>query len=183
MDTPFMTLIAEALSNASLRVVRFEFPYMRRRRFEDKKPGPDRPPVLIQAWHECVTNLDVPASRVIIGGKSMGGRIATLCADALGVAGVACLGYPFHPAGKPEKLRVEHLLTLQTPCFIAQGERDSMGNRTEVESYGLPADFNMHWLADGDHSFRPRKSSGLTFEHNIASAAAALVDFARRFSN
>lgn len=180
MDTPFMDLTAKTLAEADLRVVRFEFPYMRRRRTEGKKPGPDRPPVLTKAWHDCVTSLDVPTHQVIIGGKSMGGRIATLCADTLGVAGVACLGYPFHPVGRPETLRVEHLLTLRTPCFIAQGDRDSMGTRTEVESYRLPASFDVHWLPDGDHSFKPRKASGHSFEQNVSRAATALASFARR---
>ena len=93
---------------------------------------------------------------------------------------MACLGYPFHPAGKPDKLRVDHLMTLRTPCLIAQGDRDAMGNRAEVEGYGLPANLQLHWLADGDHSFKPRVRSGHTEAGNLDAAVAAMVAFLRR---
>lgn len=176
MDSPFMETSALGLADFGLRVVRFEFPYMRRRRTEAKKPGPDRFEVLAQTWQEVVGELGDPG-RVVVGGKSMGGRIASMLADEMAVAGVVCLGYPFHPSGRPEQLRIEHLRDLRTPCLIAQGERDSMGTRDEVGSYPLSAQVRLHWLVDGDHSFKPRRRSGLSSEQNMASAIAAAGQF------
>ena len=96
----------------------------------------------------------------------MGGRIASLIADEANVAGLVCLGYPFHPSGKPDKLRTEHLNTIKTPTLIIQGERDALGNKDEVAGYELSKKIKIHWLPDGDHSFKPRKASGRTLEEN-----------------
>jgi predicted alpha/beta-hydrolase family hydrolase len=118
------------------------------------------------------------AARLVIGGKSMGGRIASMVADDAGVAGLVCLGYPFHPPGKPDKLRVEHLRALRTPTLIVQGERDALGHRDEVAGYALSPAIRLHWLADGDHSFKPRKASGRTEAENCEEGAAAVAEFA-----
>ena len=96
---------------------------------------------------------------LLIGGKSLGGRIASLVADETEVAGLVCLGYPFHPTGKPEQLRIEHLKSIHTTTLIVQGERDPFGNRQEVAGYKLSKHIRVHWLPDGDHSFKPRKAS------------------------
>src|SRR5258706_4950596 len=101
MDTPFMTKVAGGLGECGIRWVRFEFPYMAARRTGGKRGAPDRPPVLLGTFREVVSQLG-GGDRVFIGGKSMGGRIATMVADELGVRGVVCFGYPFHPPGKPE---------------------------------------------------------------------------------
>jgi predicted alpha/beta-hydrolase family hydrolase len=182
MDTPFMDAMASGLAVTGLRVARFEFPYMAKRRADGKRRGPDRKPVLLETWREVVTQLE-PAGRLIIGGKSMGGRIASELAagDAaeLGISGVACLGYPFHPAGKPEKLRTEHLRAFPIPLLIVQGERDTLGNRAEVEGYDLDKSIEFVWLPDGDHSFKPRKKSGHTEAENLAAAIDAVAAFAR----
>ncbi len=90
-----------------------------------------------------------------------------------------CLGYPFHPAGKPERLRVAHLASLRTPTLIVQGERDTLGSRAEVEGYRLSRAIRLRWLADGDHSFVPRKASGETVEGHLEAAADAVVEFVR----
>ncbi|HZZ78725.1 MAG TPA: alpha/beta family hydrolase, partial [Gemmataceae bacterium] len=115
--------------------------------------------------------------RLVIGGKSMGGRIASLVADDAGVAGLICLGYPFHPVGKPDKLRVEHLKAIKTPTLIVQGERDSFGNRADVGQYKLSPAVRVHWLKDGDHSFKPRKSSGETEQSNLDAALDTINTF------
>src|SRR5947209_18352568 len=99
---------------------------------------------------------------LVIGGKSMDERIASLVADEAGVAGLICLGYPFHPVGKPDKLRVAHLRTIKTPTLIVQGERDPFGSREEVAEYELSPTVQVKWMKDGDHGFKPRKSSGTT---------------------
>lgn len=182
MDTPFMEAMASGLAAAGLRVVRFEFPYMAKRRDDGKRRGPDRKPVLLEAWRDVVTALG-PAERLIVGGKSMGGRIASelaACEAAeLGISGVACLGYPFHPAGKPEKLRTEHLRAFPVPLLIVQGERDALGTRADVEGYDLDKAIEFVWLPDGDHSFKPRKKSGHTEAENLAAAIDAVAAFAK----
>jgi uncharacterized protein len=180
MDTPFMTFFAEGLAARGWRVVRFEFPYMARRRREDRRPPPDRQPVLLETWRRVIDALD--PDRLVIGGKSMGGRMASLLADDARVRGLACLGYPFHPAGKAERLRTEHLATLRTPCLICQGTRDALGNAEEVAGYALSPSIRLHWAADGDHDLKPRKASGRTAEQNWSDALDALDGFFRSLS-
>lgn len=177
MGSEFMAVIASGLAAHGIRVVRFEFLYMRERRLTGRKRPPDREPKLRVAWLDVIDELK--AEGIVIGGKSMGGRIASLIADEAGVAGLVCLGYPFHPTGKPDRLRVDHLRELTTPTLILQGERDAFGNRAEVTSYDLPKTIRVEWLPDGDHGFKPRKASGLTQTENWAAAieqSAAFVN-------
>lgn len=178
MDSPFMNEMAGELAKSGLRVARFEFPYMAKRRIDGKKRGPDRAPVLIEYYGEVVRALGGP-EKLIIGGKSMGGRIASMVADDLGVAGLVCLGYPFHPPGKPENLRTEHLKTLKTPSLICHGTRDPFGSPDEIAGYGLSDRIALHWVEDGEHDFKPRKSSGRTQSQNIADAATTISRFAK----
>lgn len=174
-DTPFMTTIAEGVAQAGMRVIRFEFPYMQKRRVDGVRRGPNAAAILQKRWRAVVQALR-PAP-LFIGGKSMGGRIASMLADELNVEGLICLGYPFHPAGRPERLRTEHLRTLKTPTLILQGSRDPMGKREEVAGYTLAETIQVRWLEDGDHSFRPRKRSGLTEAQHLNTAIAAIVSF------
>lgn len=176
MDSPFMAAFAAGLAERGLRAVRFEFPYMARRRAEGTKRPPDRAPVLTACWHEVIDTLG--PEKLVIGGKSMGGRMASMVADEAGVKGLVCLGYPFHPPGKPERLRTEHLETLKTPALFLQGERDALGKREEVADYALSAAIRLVWLPDGDHGFKPRKASGRTEAENWQDAIAAMADFA-----
>jgi uncharacterized protein len=175
MRTAFMETIAGGLAERGFRVARFEFPYMAGRDRTGRKRPPDREPVLRAAWLSVIEMIG--RERLVIGGKSMGGRIASLVADEAGVAGLVCLGYPFHPTGKPDKLRIEHLAKLTTPALFVQGERDPFGSRGEVTAYGLPAAIRIRWLADGDHSFQPRKSSGRTETQNMSAAIEAVARF------
>ncbi|MCY2989454.1 MAG: alpha/beta fold hydrolase [Planctomycetota bacterium] len=178
MDTDFMNAFAEGLADHDFRVVRFEFPYMAERRQTGKRRPPDREPVLRQTWLDVIASVE--AKTLFIGGKSMGGRIASLIADEASVAGLICLGYPFHPTGKPDQLRVEHLQAIKTPTLILQGERDSFGNAGEVRGYELSSQIRLHWLPDGDHSFKPRVSSGHTQEENRRDAISVIASFVRR---
>lgn len=180
MDSPFMETMATALGAAGLRVGRFEFPYMARRRTTGKRAGPDRLPVLCESWRQAVDGID--RTRLIVGGKSMGGRIASMIVDEIGAAGLVCLGYPFHPSGKPEKLRTEHLAGLRTPSLFCQGERDPLGSRDEVAGYELSPAIRLEWLSDGDHGFKPRKKSGRTLEQNLAEAVTAVSGFIHSLS-
>ena len=177
MDSQFMEQIASGLVEAGLRVARFEFPYMVKRRGDGKRRPPDRAPVLIETYLKVAAELG--PDNLIVGGKSMGGRIASMVADEVGVAGLVCLGYPFHPPGKPEKLRNEHLETLKTPALILQGERDTFGNREEVGAYTLSRSIRVDFLPDGDHDLKPRKASGRTREDNWRSAIEAVQAFSR----
>ncbi len=180
MDTPWMDRISAMIAEGGVRVFRFEFPYAVEQRATGNRRAPNTERVLRQAWIEVIEELG-PAG-LVIGGKSMGGRFASMVADEAGVAGVICLGYPFHPPGKPERLRTAHLEAIETAVLIAQGERDTFGRRDEVEGYELPDRVRVHWLRDGDHSLKPRKSSGRTLEENLTEAAAAVVDFASEVS-
>src|SRR5437764_3881930 len=136
MDTPFMTTVARELGQRGIRVIRFEFPYMAARRTGGKRGAPDREPVLLNSWREVVAELG-GGPRLFIGGKSMGGRMATLVADELGVRGVLCFGYPFHPPGQPAKVRTAHLEKLVTPMLVLQGQRDSFGTPNDIAGYNL----------------------------------------------
>lgn len=175
MDTPFMAAFAEGLAAHGTRVVRFEFPYMAERRRTGKRRPPEREPVLRATWHEVIEKLG--AKNLVIGGKSMGGRIASMVADEACVRGLVCLGYPFHPTGQSDKLRVDHLRELKTPTLIVQGERDPFGTKSEVANYKLSKAIQLHWLADGDHSFKPRKSSGRTEHENWDEGIEAVAAF------
>lgn len=176
MDSNFMNIVAEGVANSGIKVIRFEFPYMKERRLTGKKRPPDRQPVLLASWQELIDQLGGPEN-LIIGGKSMGGRMASLLAAELNVKGLVCLGYPFHPVGKPDRLRTDHLYGVSVPTLMVQGERDALGNKEEVCGYELPAAFQFCWLPDGDHDFKPRVRSGYTHDHNLEKAIAAVVDF------
>ncbi len=183
MDSPFMAAMATGLSQRDWGVVRFEFPYMQRSRQTGKKAAPDRFPVLEACFLEQITAL-VDRPGLIIGGKSMGGRVASQLLEPLGpssnVRGCVCLGYPFHPPGHPEKLRTDHLMALASPLLVLQGERDTFGKPKEVEGYQLPAAISVAWIPDGDHSFKPRKSSGRSLDQNLALAIDRMDGFAKQ---
>ncbi len=178
MDSPFMEDVARGLAAGSFRVVRFEFPYMQEYRRTRRRTRPDQPSVLEECWAQVVEQ-EGPASRLVIGGKSMGGRIASMVADRLGVKGLVCMGYPFHPTGRPGVLRVSHLKELRTPTLILQGERDSLGAREEIAGYALSASIRVVFLPDGDHSFKPRKSSGRTYDQNLRQAVNETLQYCR----
>jgi uncharacterized protein len=175
MDTPFMDTVASGVAAAGTGVLRFEFPYMARRREDGKRRPPDRQPVLLDCWRSIFQS--VPSGRVAIGGKSMGGRMASLIADEVGAAAVVCLGYPFHPPGKPDRLRTEHLGAMTTPTLVLQGERDPFGTRSEVAGYALADSIRVHWLQDGNHDLAPRRKSGRTSEQNLSEAIEEIVKF------
>jgi len=176
-DAPFMTQVASGLAERGLRVARFNFPYMDKIEETGKRRPPDRPPILMQTWRNVIA--EIGAKTLIISGKSLGGRIASLVADEAGVLGLSALGYPFHPTGKPGKTRTAHLATLQTPTLICQGTRDLFGTLADVSTYNLSPAIRLHWLEDGDHGFKPRKVSGRTEIQNVADAIAALTIFAK----
>jgi hypothetical protein len=178
--SPFMDSVAHRLAAYGLRVIRFAFPYMVRIEAEGRRRPPDREPVLMDSWRHVLQRVALPPAQVFIGGKSMGGRIASLIADETDVAGLVCLGYPFHPPGHPDRLKGRHLAQLQTPTLICQGERDPFGTRTDVAGYRLSSAIELVWIGDGEHSFKPRKRSGRTHADNLAQATVAVAEFVGR---
>ena len=172
MDSDWMTGMAERLAARGLNVLRFEFPYMAQRRLDGGKRPPNQQAKLLDCWREVYAEVRRHvAGRLAIGGKSMGGRMASLVADELGVDALVCLGYPFYASGKPEKPRVAHLTELHTPTLIIQGERDALGNREAVESYTLAGSIELFWLVAGDHDLKPLKASGFSHQQHLDAAA------------
>ncbi|HWK64516.1 MAG TPA: alpha/beta family hydrolase [Rhizobiaceae bacterium] len=185
MDSGSMTATAQALAARGFRVARFEFSYMASRRQGARKPPP-RAETLNPEYREAVAELGA-AGPLIIGGKSMGGRIASMVADDLhqqgAIAGLLCLGYPFHPPGKPDQLRTKHLAGLKTPTLICQGTRDEFGTRDEVAGYTLSPAIEILWLEDGDHDLKPRKSvSGFSAADHLATLARAVSGWSARIA-
>jgi predicted alpha/beta-hydrolase family hydrolase len=186
-QSDFMTDMASRIADEGIYVVRFDFPYMIKRQEDGKKRPPDRAPKLIAAWQDIIADLARPC---VIGGKSMGGRIASMVAndaeidnsegvDAL-IKGCTSLGYPFHPPGKPEKERTSHLQTLRKPLLMVQGTRDTMGTKDDVAGYTLDKGIEFEWLEDGNHDLKPRKATGVTYEEHLDRTAKAVATFVKR---
>lgn len=172
MDSEWMTAMAERLAARGVNVLRFEFPYMAQRRVGGGKRPPNQQAQLLTCWREVYAQVRRHvAGPLAVGGKSMGGRMASLVADELGAEMLVCLGYPFYAAGKPQKPRVAHLAELKTPTLIVQGERDALGNRATVEAYALASTIEVFWLVTGDHDLKPLKVSGVTHEQHLEVAA------------
>jgi predicted alpha/beta-hydrolase family hydrolase len=185
MDSPFMEAISAALAAEGVTVIRFEFAYMAARRTGARKPPP-RADRLMSEFIDALEGINTTGP-LFIGGKSMGGRVASLVAKDLfrsgRIAGLVCLGYPFHPPGKPDSLRTAHLEALTVPALICQGTRDPFGTRDEVAGYGLSKTIRFHWLEDGDHDFKPRKKSGLTQAEHIGAAARAIAHWMKTLAS
>jgi len=185
MSSAWMGHMSRLLADGGLRVVRFDFAYMTARQETGSKRPPPKAETLIAEYEAAVAALLAArhdGQRLVIGGKSLGGRVASLAAQSLfdreKIAGLVCLGYPFHPPKQPEALRTAHLKTLTCPTLIVQGERDPFGGPSEVAGYGLSPSIAVHWATDGDHDLKPRRSSGATLESNLADAVREIVRFA-----
>nr|WP_298099283.1 alpha/beta family hydrolase [uncultured Shinella sp.] len=175
MDSAAMNAATAALAAEGLRVARFEFSYMAARRIDGSRKPPPKAETLNPEFQAAVKSLGAKGP-LVIGGKSMGGRVASMVADGLHtkgkIAGLLCLGYPFHPPEKPAQLRTAHLMDLKVPTLICQGTRDPFGTKDEVPGYGLPERIRMLWLEDGDHDLKPRKSvSGFSAADHLATMA------------
>lgn len=186
MTSSFLETIAALLANRGIAVTRFEFAYMAARRTGGKRRPPPRAELLVPEYRSAVEEVRqrlAKGQELLIGGKSMGGRVASLLADELftegRISGLVCLGYPFHPPGKPDQLRTEHLVDLKTPALIVQGERDPFGSRAEVEQMALSPSIRVHWAGDGDHDLGPRGGKGFTRRGNLDAAADAVANFAK----
>ena len=173
MDSSWMNELCRLLGDRDIRTARFEFAYMAGRRLGARRPPP-KAELSMGEYRDAVAEIvAIAGSPVVIGGKSYGGRVASMVADELSatgsVSGLVCLGYPFHPPGKPEAVRTAHLLALQTPALICQGSRDPFGGQDVVAGFGLAPTIEVHWF-DGDHDVQPRT--------RLASVADAVAAFA-----
>ncbi|MFT5787944.1 MAG: putative alpha/beta-hydrolase family hydrolase [Shewanella sp.] len=181
MHHEFMTTMASGLAQADARIVRFNFPYMRANAIDGKRRPPDRAPKLIAdyALQLSILKRQFKPSKVYLVGKSMGGRMSAILAESLAVDGVVCLGYPFIPlkGGEP---RLEPIEKCTAPILVIQGERDKFGHKGLVETWPVMEKVQLHWLTDGDHSFKPRKSSGTTLEANLAQAISLIQAFIKQ---
>jgi predicted alpha/beta-hydrolase family hydrolase len=185
MTSPFLETVARLIAERGVTVHRFEFAYMAARREGGKRKPPPKAERLVDEYVAVVTELRPKLSAeatLLIGGKSMGGRVASMCSDEIfkggSIAGLVCLGYPFHPPGKPDALRTAHLEHLRCPALFVQGERDPFGGRSEVETYKLSKTIRFCWIGDGDHDLGPRGASGFTRAGNLAAATDAIAAFA-----
>ena len=158
---PFMVTCARGLAERGIDVVTFDFPYM-----AQKRRVPDKAPVLEASFRETVAEARQrvgPDRRLFIGGKSLGGRMAThLAAEGLDhLRGLVLLGYPLHPPGKPEQPRVAHLPRITVPVFIVQGDRDAFGTPDEVRpAFAGVARTTIHVVEAGDHSLKVPRTAG-----------------------
>ncbi|WP_018983951.1 alpha/beta fold hydrolase [Salinimonas chungwhensis] len=178
-QTAFMTQMADYLAARNIEVWRFNFPYMQTMQATGKRRPPDRMPTL--ETHFLAVLNQIADSEVslplFVGGKSMGGRVATHILSQSHALGAVVLGYPFHPPARPDKLRTEHFAQLSKPVCICQGERDTFGTRAEIDSYHLPDTVSVSFLPDGDHSLQPRRRSGKTLDDNMQQTAQIAATF------
>jgi len=183
MNHEFMSQVASLLNDKHISVLRFNFPYMVKRAEDGKRRPPDRMPKLIEHFVSVISNIETKLP-LFIGGKSMGGRVAATLMNKTVSEGVfnqlkggVCLGYPFHPQKKPEKLRLEPLQENQKKLLIIQGERDALGNKEEISGYQLSPLCQLLFLEDGDHSLKPRVKSGFTHQQHINTCVLAIESF------
>lgn len=189
ITSPFMEAMSELLANRDVAVTRFEFDYMAQRRDGGKRRPPPKAEKLMPEYENMIAAVSARKTRgqkLIIGGKSLGGRVASMVAEdqfrSGAIAGLVCLGYPFHAPATPDKLRIAHLESISCLALIVQGTRDPFGTQAEIEQLHLSPAIKFHWLGDGDHDFGPRGASGFTRSGNLADAADAVTAFVRALS-
>jgi predicted alpha/beta-hydrolase family hydrolase len=173
---PVLRSVASALADAGVPSLRFDYPYR-----VAKKRSPDRPPVLERATRDAAAELakrsGLPAERLVLGGRSMGGRYCSLVVGdkelPVPALGLLLLGYPLHPAGQPDRLRVEHFTRLRVPCLFVSGTRDSLASRPGLTKAAkkINGTVSFHWLDSADHGYRPLKSSGRSLQDVVAEVA------------
>lgn len=186
MTSPFMDAMAERLAARAIAVARFEFAYMAARRHAGPKKPPPRADRLVG---EYLGKIEAAAAEsgdlpLLIGGKSLGGRVAAMAAAdpqvAERAAAVVCLGYPFHAPGNATDLRLDPLREARLPVLVCQGDRDPFGSAREIPGWELPAGISLTYLEDGDHDFKPRGRAPATWKGNLDAAADTVVAFLDR---
>ena len=184
MRAATLARVADALAGARVPSLRFNYPYR-----DAGRKSPDRAAVLEAATREAAAELarqtKLPPQRLVLGGRSMGGRYCSLIVgaddDRVPALGLLLLGYPLHAAGKPDQPRVEHFPRLRVPCVFVSGTRDSLASQDALTDAvkAIKGPVAMHWLESADHGYRPKKSSGRTVEDVAAEVAEASADWVR----
>jgi predicted alpha/beta-hydrolase family hydrolase len=187
MHSDFMVHLSQSLISRGYQVLRFNFLYMQANMQDGKRRPPDRAPKLLAHFDSVLALVqqkialgELKPSKIYLMGKSMGGRMAAslmmTAPESLPIAGVICLGYPFIPlkGGEP---RLEPINECQVPVLIIQGDRDKFGTAAQAVTWPIKSKVQWCWLKDGDHSFVPRKSSGVTEKDNINQALEAALSF------
>lgn len=178
----FMKMVAAGLAARGFDAMTFNFLYK-----EQGRSAPD-PKARLESCYQAVIEAarkqrKLKDNRLLIGGKSMGGRIASQVAaeNAEGISGLVFLGYPLHPPGQPDKLRAEHLQQIKVPMLFCQGSRDAFGNEDEIrglkKKLRLPA--TLYFIASGDHSFKAPKSAGKTQDEIHEAVMDQIVEWAQ----
>jgi uncharacterized protein len=182
MHTPFIRYFHTELAKRGFLTVKFNFPYM-----EAHRRVPDRREILEESYRTVVDqakNSRPKPTRLFIGGKSMGGRIASqIAAKGVDVNGLFFLGYPLHPIGKTDQLRDEHLYRIRKPMLFVSGTRDSFARQDLLEKVvsKIGPNAEIHWIQDGDHSFKtPDAKKGST--DTLQEALASLLDWMQRIT-
>jgi len=192
MEHEYIETLVRLMNEQKLNVLRFNFPFMDKRKLDGKRRPPDRMPALVTCYQAILANIHIHLNTdlpVYIAGKSMGSRVAvTLAGDKAlmlthKVRGVICLGYPFHPVKKPEKLRLAPLQETQLPVLILQGQRDALGSEDEIESYEISSRCQLHYFSDGDHNLKPRVKSGYNLKQHQNSAINKMSEFIDEINN
>jgi predicted alpha/beta-hydrolase family hydrolase len=173
---PFGVYACRRLAGEGIAAVRFQFPYQ-----EARKRGPDRPPVLEATWRAVIESVRSPGARLVIGGRSMGGRIGShVVAQGVEVDALALFAYPLRPPGKPDQLRDKHLPSIDVPTLFCSGTRDAFASPDELRAAASKVPRSTVHLLDGaDHGFSVPKSTGRTKEDVYANAVAALLTWLR----
>jgi hypothetical protein len=167
-DDRGMLAVSRVLEDLGVRVVRFNFPYR-----EAGSRRPDPMPVLKSAIADVASSVREAGKKLLIGGRSMGGRAASmLAADGFACDGLLLFAYPLHPAGAPEKLRAAHLARIKAPVLCFNGTRDPLCGRSLMDEVLKGLSWEMHWLEGADHSFHVLKSSGRTEREVLAEVGA-----------
>lgn len=179
-----LRVVADALADAGIPSLRFDYPYRAAGR-----RAPDRPAVLAQATRDAAAALarrcGLPPARIVVGGRSMGGRVCSLLvadpAEPLPALGLVLLAYPLHPAGRPDRPRVEHLPRIRVPCLFVSGTRDALGAPDALRAglRTIPAPTRIEWLETADHGFRPRRTAGCDLAGVLDRVAETVVTWVR----
>lgn len=184
MNSPFISYLHERIAEQNILTVKFNFPYM-----ELGRKAPDRAPVLEATWHKIIAAVvektHLSQQQIFLSGKSMGGRYASMIAAQQNYAGVILYGYPLHAPGRTDKLRAEHLGSIQCPMLFFQGTRDSLCQLDKLKSYlaELTPSPNLHIIEGGDHSFKTLKKQNRTEESVWAEIAETSAGWIHNISN
>tara|TARA_R110000744_G_scaffold238020_1_gene355398 strand:- start:205 stop:870 length:666 start_codon:yes stop_codon:yes gene_type:complete len=188
MNHQYIEDLVGLMNAQQLSVLRFNFPFMDKRKLDGKRRPPERMPALVACYQSVLAETDTNLP-IFIAGKSMGGRVAaTLASDKAfilrhKIGGVICLGYPFHPIKKPENLRLEPLQETQLPVLILQGQRDALGSEIEINSYEISSLCQIQYFNDGDHDLKPRVKSGYNLKQHQIAAVNKMRNFIDEINN